>query len=106
MKFIISRLLASRNNVESIIELKHQLHKDEVIKILERGFILIPSEEDPSILIRKKLNREDFYSVICEKVIRPDKNYAPKTYFERVLFRSMTLEQIWVKYHLRHTNLL
>jgi hypothetical protein len=92
----VVKILIAKNDVNSLSELKYKLHKLEIIKILEQGYILVP---EGNSLVKKIITKENFYDMICDLVITPDRTYSPKVYFEKILFSGKTVEMIWDEYH-------
>jgi len=86
----IFKCLCRVHEVNDVTELRYKLHKNYAIEALRKGFI---QKENEEII----LNIKNFHTVLCKSVFKFYYKNA-KSYFENVLFKGLSLQQIWQKY--------
>ncbi len=97
----IIKLIAEDVGVLGITEkylvknLKYKLHSLEAIQLISKGYVNIG---DTRITLRS----DNFHIILCKHILktRGSSEVESRNYFENILFRGFSLEQIWARYHL------
>ncbi|MBD3216158.1 MAG: hypothetical protein GF311_26325 [Candidatus Lokiarchaeota archaeon] len=87
------KYIYSKFNVDNKIELKYELHKREAIRLINQGFLETPNGK----IIH--LTENNYYHIICKYSLLTRKTKGnSKIYFETILFKDLTIKQIWDKF--------